>query len=191
MKQLHSFDEVFDSQVVYRKLLEAMANPCRRLSVREQADKMYGDDAILLAFAMTLLDNEMTFNTCGDTVLASDIALLTLAQNTDTDKADFIFVSDCSELENVFTKAKCGTLADPQLSATIIIRYSDDEYEKERLYGAGINGTVEIMLPKEAIKAMELRDKQKYEYPQGVDMIFASDNGDIFCIPRLVMKDGE
>ena len=47
------------------------------------------------------------------------------------------------------------------------------------------------MLPKEAIKAMELRDKQKYEYPQGVDMIFASDNGDIFCIPRLVMKDGE
>ena len=104
MKQLHSFDEVFDSQVVYRKLLEAMANPCRRLSVREQADKMYGDDAILLAFAMTLLDNEMTFNTCGDTVLASDIALLTLAQNTDTDKADFIFVSDCSELENVFTK---------------------------------------------------------------------------------------
>lgn len=191
MKQLHSFDEVFDSQVVYRKLLEAMANPCRRLSVREQADKMYGDDVILLAFAMTLLDNEMTFNTCGDTVLASDIALLTLAQNTDTDKADFIFVSDCSELENVFAKAKCGTLADPQLSATIIIRYSDDEYEKERLYGAGINGTVEIMLPKEAIKAMELRDKQNYEYPQGVDMIFASDNGDIFCIPRLVMKDGE
>ncbi len=191
MKQLHSFDEVFDSQAVFRKLLEAMSNPCRTLSIKEQADKMYGEDAVFLAIAMTLLDNEMSFHTCTNEKLAEDISLLTLAQNTSAGAADFIFVSDSSELEKVFAQAKCGTLEDPQLSATLIIKDNDEADKVLRLYGAGIDDIAEMMLSETAEKAMALRDAQNYEYPQGVDMIFVSDEGEFFCIPRLVLKEGE
>ncbi|MBQ8515457.1 MAG: phosphonate C-P lyase system protein PhnH [Ruminococcus sp.] len=190
MKQLHSFDEVFDSQAVYRRLLEAMSNPCRVLSIREQADKMYGDKAAFLAIAMTLLDNEMSFYTGSDSKLAADISLLTLAQNVSVNAADFIFISDSSELEEAFAQAKCGTLADPQLSATLIIKDNGQADRSFRLYGAGIDGTAEVSLSETAAKAIALRDAQNYEYPQGVDMIFVSDEGTIFCIPRLVLKEG-
>ncbi len=191
MKELYSFDEVFDSQAVYRKLLEAMANPCRILSIKQQAEKMYGEDAPFLAIAMTLLDNEITFNTCGNTMLAKDVALLTMAQNTDTDKADFIFVSEYGELDYVFERAKIGTLADPQRSATLLIKDNGEASKKVSMYGAGIDGTAEVLLSETAVKAIGIRDAQNYEYPQGVDMIFVSGKGNIFCIPRLVMKEGK
>ena len=35
MKTLHQFDEVFDTQAVFRKVLEAMSNPTRTVSVAE------------------------------------------------------------------------------------------------------------------------------------------------------------
>lgn len=54
MKQLHTFDEVFDSQKVFRCLLETMANPGRRCVIREQSQKLFGENPELLAAAMTL-----------------------------------------------------------------------------------------------------------------------------------------
>ena len=65
MKKLHSFDEVFDGQKVFRKVLEAMSNPGRRVFIAEQSEKMYSDGKVFLAIGMTLLDNEVTFATCG------------------------------------------------------------------------------------------------------------------------------
>lgn len=38
MKTLHQFDEVFDTQAVFRKVLEAMSNPTRTVSVAEQME---------------------------------------------------------------------------------------------------------------------------------------------------------
>lgn len=191
MKEIYSFDEVFDSQAIFRKLLEAMSNPCRIVSVTEQSSKMYGDDAVFLALAMTLLDNEMSFDTCGNEKLAEDISLLTYAKRTSLEQADFIFVNDADSLEKVFSEAKCGTLADPQLSAALIIKDNGAADNKLRLYGAGIDGTAEAVLSEAAVRAIELRDAQNYEYPQGIDMIFVSDTGNLFCIPRLTLREGE
>lgn len=39
MKKLHSFDEVFDGQKVFRLVLEAMSNPGRKVSISEKAEK--------------------------------------------------------------------------------------------------------------------------------------------------------
>ena len=40
MNTLHNFDEVFDTQRVFRKLLEAMSNPGRIVSVSEEKDRL-------------------------------------------------------------------------------------------------------------------------------------------------------
>ena len=56
MNTLHNFDEVFDTQRVFRKLLEAMSNPGRIVSVSEEKDRLFGDFPSFLAVAMTLID---------------------------------------------------------------------------------------------------------------------------------------
>ena len=49
MNTLHNFDEVFDTQRVFRKLLEAMSNPGRIVSVSEEKDRLFGDFPSFLA----------------------------------------------------------------------------------------------------------------------------------------------
>lgn len=188
MKKLHSFDEVFDGQKVFRKILEAMSNPGRKISISEQAEKMHGDKGTFLAIAMTLLDNEVSFSICGDQALAADMELLTLSKEVSLEEADFIFVEKEEMLAEVFQKAKCGTLEDPQKSATIIIETESTCGKTLNLYGAGIDGILELEVPDVVEQTLELRKQQNYEYPQGIDMIFVTGNGDLFCIPRLVMK---
>ena len=53
MKTLHQFDEVFDTQAVFRLLLDAMSNPPRTVSVAAQKEKLFGDYGAFLALGMT------------------------------------------------------------------------------------------------------------------------------------------
>ena len=122
MNTLHNFDEVFDTQRVFRKLLEAMSNPGRIVSVSEEKDRLFGDFPSFLAVAMTLIDNEVSFSTAGNKELKQDIMLVTLSPEADTRTADYIFVTDTDILSEILEKAKFGTLSDPHCSATIIIR---------------------------------------------------------------------
>lgn len=73
MNTLHNFDEVFDTQRVFRKLLEAMSNPGRIVSVSEEKDRLFGDFPSFLAVAMTLIDNEVSFSAAGNKELKQDI----------------------------------------------------------------------------------------------------------------------
>ena len=72
MNTLHNFDEVFDTQRVFRKLLEAMSNPGRIVSVSEEKDRLFGDFPSFLAVAMTLIDNEVSFSAAGNKELKQD-----------------------------------------------------------------------------------------------------------------------
>ncbi len=188
MKKLHNFNEVYDGQAVFRKVLEAMSNPGRKLSIAGQAEKMYGDNRIFLALGMTLLDNETGFFVCGNKELSKELSLLTLSKETSLEDADFIFTEEGESLSEIFEKAKCGTLSDPHKSATLIIRVTDKCDKQLEIYGAGIDGSMSLEVPDVVDYAMELRQSQEYEYPQGIDMIFTTDGGELFCIPRLVMK---
>lgn len=122
MNTLHSFDEVFDTQAVFRKVLEAMSNPARTVSIAEQKSRLFGEYKEFIALAVTLLDNEVTFSGCGNEELERDIQLVTLSEQADISNADFIFVSDLKMLPDIFEKAKCGTLTDPHKSAVLIIK---------------------------------------------------------------------
>ncbi|MDD3252929.1 MAG: phosphonate C-P lyase system protein PhnH [Lachnospiraceae bacterium] len=186
LSKKYSFHEVFDSQKLFRLILEAMSNPTRTVDIREYADKMFGDEPALLAVAMTLLDNEIHFNTCENAALADEITSLTLAKGSEPEDADFIFVCKPDQLQNVMECAKCGTLSDPHKSATVVIRDDSSASGNLTLYGPGIDGECQFPASDLVQRALQLRDAQYYEYPQGIDFIFIAGSGELFAIPRLV-----
>ena len=194
LSKKHSFNTVFDSQKVFRLILEAMANPARAVSIKEYTDKLftaYDCHSMFLAVAMTLLDNEVGFNTCKNNSLADDIASLTLAKKEKIEEADFVFVcdSDVKKIKSVIKNVKCGTLADPHKSATVIIQ-NDGEPDCTLVFsGPGIDDHVIIQTTQIIKESLVLRDTQNYEYPQGIDLLFISGEGELLAIPRLVRME--
>ena len=182
-----SFDEVFDSQRIYRLILSAMSNPTRTVNIKEFADKLYGDYPEMLAIAMSLLDNEVSFFTFGSDELSEEIVSLTLSRRESTENADYIFVAEPTEIVFAIERAKCGTLRDPHKSATLIVRNADTEKCRLRLRGAGIREETEFETSALVKTALKTRDRQFYEYPQGIDFIFVSENGELLSIPRLTL----
>ena len=185
----HCFDEVFDTQKVYRLLLTAMSNPARVVNIKQYADKLYGENPEMLAFAMMLLDNEVGFSACDDSALSNEIVFLTLSRKETIENADYIFVTDCAALETAIKSAKCGTLSDPHKSATVIVENSGSKTCRLRLYGPGLKGVTEFWTTDIVKKALDIRDGQFYEYPQGVDFVFVSESGEVFAIPRLTRRE--
>jgi alpha-D-ribose 1-methylphosphonate 5-triphosphate synthase subunit PhnH len=184
----HSFDAVYDSQKVYRLILEAMSNPGHIVNIQEYADKLYGGYPTFLAVAMTLLDNEVSFHVCGNHPFADEIASLTLAKKVDIENADFIFTSNPNVIECAIENAKYGTLTDPHKSATVIIQNDGKPNCRLTLSGPGINGQIEVATTQIAKDAVAIRDAQNYEYPQGIDLLFISGAGELLAIPRLVAE---
>ena len=189
IRKKHSFDEVFDAQKVFRLLLTAMSNPTRVVYIKKFADKLFGASPQLLALAFTLLDNEVSFVVCGCQTLAEDISILTLSEKVSAEQADYLFVTDPSLLETAIAAAKCGTPEDPHESATVIIKDGGAACHKIKLSGPGIDGTAELLATETVNNALDLRDIQGYEYPQGIDLIIVSENGEMFAVPRLVKKE--
>ncbi|MCL1885687.1 MAG: phosphonate C-P lyase system protein PhnH [Dehalococcoidia bacterium] len=189
LSKKHSFDTVFDSQKVFRLILEAMSNPARVVGTKEFADKLFGEYPAFLAVAMTLLDNESCFNVCGNQLLSDEIASLTLAKRTPMESADFVFVCTANDMEPVIQKAKCGTLSDPHKSATVVIQNDGQPVCQMALAGPGINGCTVVRMTQVVKDALAFRDMQNYEYPQGIDLLFISDDGGLFSIPRLIQME--
>ena len=106
MKQVHTFDDIFDTQKTFRLLLDAMANPSRVVSIQEGAEKLYGSKREMLTLAMTLLDKNTGFYTFGHTELDEQILLLTHAEKKTLEEADYVFVTEEEHLPEAFAKAK-------------------------------------------------------------------------------------
>ena len=185
----HSFDMVFDSQKVFRLILEACAHPTKMVSIREGSDRLFGDNPAMLALAMTLLDNEVSFNTCEDRLLSHEISCLTHARSASIAEADFIFISRIDDLGAAIENARCGTLENPHESATIIIRDTRDKdtpLSELTFSGPGIDTKANVKVSRTIHEALMLRDEQNYEYPQGIDLLFITEKDDLLAIPRLV-----
>ena len=189
LSRKHRFDTVFDSQKVFRLILEAMSNPAKVVNINEYADKLYGEHPAFLAVAMTLLDNEVSFNTCCNNSLSDEIVSLTHAKRAQIESADFVFICEPRDLKNVFKNLKCGTLSDPHKGATVIIRNDGEPVHPLTLYGPGIDGHINIRATQTIKDAIALRDAQHYEYPQGTDLIYISSDGSLTAIPRLIRME--
>ncbi len=189
MKKLHDFDEVFDSQKMFRLILHAMANPTQSVSIEDYAKKFTSGIPVFLAIAMTLLDNEVSFHAYRNKELSNDITTLTLSRQETLENADYVLVTDDGDVDEVIAGVKCGTLRDPHLNATVIMKDSGEECEPVRLHGPGIDGSTVFQASNAVRRALSARDLMCYEYPQGIDLVFVTDAGKLFAIPRLVMKE--
>jgi len=186
LSRKYNFDLVFDSQKVFRLLLKAMSNPAQIVSIHEYANTLFGDQPAFLALALTLLDNNVSFNTCEDHTLLAEIKSLTLTKSAGLESADFVFINNPNKTKEVIGSVKYGSLSNPHKSATVIIRNDDAPVCSLTLTGPGIEGRVDVKVSRTVKNAIESRDAQNYEYPQGIDMIFVSSTGELFAIPRLV-----
>ncbi len=190
MKQLHTFDEVYDSQKVFRKILDVMANPGRVCDIQEESDKLFGEHKEFLALSMTLLDNSVSFATFGDRELDEQIILLTHARPEEPSKADFLFLYDQGQVEEAIRTAKCGTLENPHSSATILYKIQEEEAKRmAALSGPGVDGILEEPLCGQIVEAVKIRDGQGYEYPAGIDFLFLLPRGRLIGIPRLTKME--
>lgn len=190
MKKIHSFDEVHDTQQMFRLLLKAMSNPLQQVDIRPYADRLYSSEKAFLAIAFALLDNEVTFCSFENDILDDSIQSLTLSEKVDCAAADFIFVSNRAALYDAIHHAKTGTPADPHKSATIIARIDGDEDATLTMSGPGINKTISLVVDPLVIDAVIKRDEMGFEYPQGIDLIFVDGQNRLFAIPRLAKREG-
>lgn len=189
IQKAHGFHPVFDAQAMFRLLLKAMANPASPVEIRPFAAKFSGEYPEMLAIAMTLLDNEVGFSTCENQTLSDDIASLTLSRREALEAADYLFITDPSLLGRAMVQAKCGALANPHRSATIVVRNQGAALHPVRLAGPGIRGAAPWLVTDIVWQALEFRDGLFYEYPQGVDLLFVTEGGELVAIPRLTRKE--
>lgn len=188
------FDEVHDCQETFRQLLDVISNPGRLAFISKQADKNGFEFPVLMTLAMTLLDNETSFDVVGNEQLAKTIADTTYSKRNKMNNAGFVFISkECneSEINQVLSNVFPGTLIEPHTSCTLIIELSDFSGEEIQIFkGPGIKDELEIKLPLYIKKWMEIRNAQEFEYPLGVDMYFVTPKGEIMAIPRKVKMEG-
>ncbi|MEH7386376.1 phosphonate C-P lyase system protein PhnH [Bacillus sp. JJ1521] len=187
-------DIVHDLQAVYRKMIDSTSRPGLISNLKREAELLEADiqtecTASLIVAALTLLDQEVTFNVVSENeeTISAIINQFTYAKPANIDQADYIFVlkdAKASSLKDVLEKAKPGTLKNPQHSATIFV-----EAEKVMLGGSilltgpGIQSTVsvEIDTQDDWIKCSQEKNK---EYPLGVDLMFIDKEHQLLSLPR-------
>ena len=193
-------DLVYDTQQVFRTLLDGMAHPGKIVSLSSLADPdslgigCYDSTFLTL---LTLLDSEVCFHVLPgyETKTVAAISLHTGAKQVDVAEADYIIVPvDCPEsvLIEAFSSAKIGTLIDPHTSATFVIESDSLSGQSNwQLKGPGIKDSAALTFPfsNELNQVRRIRNR---EYPMGIDLIFTESTGKLVCIPRTTkMKEVE
>lgn len=178
--------ETFDSQTIFRKVLDAMANPGQIMEIDIDLAPPEGIHPAAGAILMTLLDFE--------TPLWSDLAhdsegiqwlrFHTGASFTRMEhNAAFALCTDYDRLGDpeAFNQ---GTIESPQLSSTLVVQARGiDDRDSLRLTGPGIQTPKFLRVT--GIKNQFFRKRARLfeTYPLGVDMIFVC--GTVFvAIPR-------
>ena len=195
-----TFDVTFDSQMIFRSLLDAMARPGSIVVLPDINITSPAMNRYPLLLLMTLLDHEVSFCVSGHrdaNVNANRQAVAEyLVSNTGSNEsaigdADFILVCEGS-LHGLIRRVKLGTLEYPDESATVVYDVCSigdrgydghDEYILHELSGPGNAG--KCMIAISGMEKAEIEDVLAMrDYPLGIDAILSDRNGNIACIPR-------
>lgn len=183
--------ETFDSQAVFRTVLDAMATPGKimELPIKIGPPKMIApaSGAILI----TLLDFETPLwsDLAHDSEAIQWLRFHTGAPFTQVKKnAAFALCTDDKNLGDPGHFSP-GTIESPQESTTLIVQTRGiDERSSLRLKGPGIQTHTNLKLTGVPNRFFEKRAKILNTYPLGVDMIFVWDT--IFvAIPRTTLLE--
>ncbi len=198
------FNDVHDTQQIYRKLLDCMARPGKLNSIEPFVQSLEHGDLLpkpLLSLAYTLVDREVSFHVISDQTenIQKYIHWQTFSPYADLHEADYVFIGKqlCNdEIGDLMKRLMIGTLEDPHLSATILIAVNaltegPGDGVKLRISGPGIQGVKEVYADGLPIAWIEERNKLNSEFPLGIDMILTTDTGEMMAIPRTTMIESE
>jgi len=183
-----AFDVIFDSQRIFRALLDAMANPGRIITLPDIRIEPPAANMYPLLVLMTLLDHEVSFSVLGgaQTQVTEYLKTNTGSKESRLENSDFILVYG-GYSHGLIQRARVGTLEYPDESATVI-------YDTGSI-GAGAGDLLlELSGPgiadKRRIGASGIEENEienvlaMRDYPLGLDLIFSDKAGRIVCIPR-------
>jgi phosphonate C-P lyase system protein PhnH len=186
MRTKHDFDMVMGTQAVFRLLLGSLSNPGRAAGITRYADQ-FARDGRWLALAVTLLDNETGFYWNGAAETKDEIYFLTGSSSASIGRADFVFLPEPAGPNEILGSVKPGTHIDPHDSAMIIVEAGGLPEINAALSGPGVPPGGRSASFSSAERAwLEARDKQGYEYPCGVELVFLRDGGELLSITRKV-----
>ena len=166
---------ISDSQTVFRKVLDAMANPGMAM---ELGVGIFPPECLCPAagaILMTLLDFETPLwsNLHHDSKELQWLKFHTGAPFTHLrQNASFALCTDCEDIGDLDLFNR-GTIESPQLSTTLIVQVKGiDGGESLRLTGPGIQTQTFLKLTGLKDQFFEKRARIYKAYPLGVDMIF-------------------
>lgn len=187
------FDPVFDSQAVFRALLDAMARPgtVGRTPVRDPRCPVAGCQPLAAAL-LTLLDHEVAFAVApatgdGAAELAAYLAAATGSRRVPPGEADFV-VALGAPPPGLLLGLRRGTPAFPDEGATLLLLAPDLDAPEGglpvALAGPGVRPGATARLA--GLTAADLADlaAANAEPPRGLDLILIDRGGRLLCLPR-------
>lgn len=182
-----AFDKVFDTQQIYRVLLDTMARPGSIGQLPSLAiTPPDGLTSFAAAIAFTLFDSQTLFSVWPASETGEHyITANTGAGSAPVCEADFIILAGDSKPPAAAPKS--GTLLAPEQGATLIImvsRLGGDSTVRLELSGPGIRGQRILEVSGLLIPTIEQIQEINQEFPLGVDMILTDREGAVASIPR-------
>ncbi|MBZ4653819.1 MAG: phosphonate lyase system protein PhnH [Peptococcaceae bacterium] len=196
------FNIVFDSQQVFRLLMDAMSRPGK---INKLADYGFtripsGFNPYVLALLKTLSDNTVTFSIAGDRKepWESYLEINTGAKLESVNQADFVVFQGPIFSQDILT-IKRGTLEFPEDSATAIISV-DSLGEKEdsiltapastfTMRGPGIKDFIILNIGGLDKRFGQALAEVNAIFPLGIDIIMVDVEGQLACIPRTTQVE--
>ncbi|WP_457301013.1 phosphonate C-P lyase system protein PhnH [Phyllobacterium sp. P5_D12] len=181
-------DAVFNSQVVFRALMDAMASPGRVIEIGNLAAAPSPISSVAASVAATLFDHDATV-WCDKSITSSVTAIGWLKFHTGLEltsnpsDAQFALIGDLETMPSLESFAK-GTSEYPDRSTTIILQINGFNGPEElTLSGPGIKDTqgfAPSQLPKMFVDQWTAN---RGAFPRGIDLVFAG-KGALAALPR-------
>lgn len=186
------FNETTYTQDVYRSLLDCMARP-GKINRINHADcgLSLSFSNYILGIAITLLDQEVTFNIFGDISNSSgQLQMYTKSRPSSIENCDYFIVNGGGIFD--IHRLKRGSLKFPDESATVICQVRQvlsgtairPGAIKMGLQGPGIHDKQTLYVDGLNKEMMEPWQECNSEFPLGIDWILVDLTGQLSCIPR-------
>jgi alpha-D-ribose 1-methylphosphonate 5-triphosphate synthase subunit PhnH len=184
-----SFNRVFDTQKLYRRMLDAMARPGTITGLpRPGIYPPPGLSAYASILAFTLLDSDTTFAVLPSNELWEEyLAVNTGARPVTAAGAEFVVLAGQKYGPQLAT-VRCGDLPAPEKGATVFVMVDALEADKGELRltltGPGVDGKATVFVAGLHLSNLENIISLNREYPLGVDCFLTDKNGRLMALPR-------
>jgi alpha-D-ribose 1-methylphosphonate 5-triphosphate synthase subunit PhnH len=184
-----AFDKVFDTQRIYRLMLDAMARPGKILALpRLDIYPPSGLSGYASGLAFTLLDGETSFAVLpGNSPWQDYLAVNTGARPVSPADAEFVLLAG-GEYAPQIAGVSRGSLLAPERGATLFVMVdalsANGGGVRLTLTGPGIEKRREVAVDGLNLANLDNILTLNQEYPLGVDTFFTDRQGCLMALPR-------